>query len=229
MEAEGRCHDITINGFTTILFMALFKCCSLSAQTADAPKPLYLGYEISLGTSPYTLKSDIPQLTNLRVSNLGGTVGTVLANQRYKLKANMGMYYSDNSVPYTFDLWTGTMSTNIYLLRLQEVKYRTLEPYIVSGASIKQIKFYGNYLDYTQQNFSVSEEQLLAKEVSTQFIIGLGTEFQLESDDAQFIHFFAEMSLGLPVMIRSSRAAFDNTRPAYPLCISVGLSFGEIK
>ncbi|MEJ0032779.1 MAG: hypothetical protein WDO15_21525 [Bacteroidota bacterium] len=201
----------------------------MQAQTVEVTNPFYVGYEVSIGMPYYTLKSDIPQLANLHVSNFGVTAGTILANQRYKLKANAGLYYSDSSVPYTLDLFTGNISTSIYLLRLREINYHTLEPYIVGGASVKQITFYGSYLDYTQHNFSISDEHLLGRVVSTQFNIGLGTEFQLESDQAQFIHFFTEITLGLPLIIRSTNTAFDNTRPTYPLCISVGLSFGEIR
>jgi hypothetical protein len=195
-----------------------------------ATKPLYLGIEGSLGYIFHSLKSDIPKLNKLRVSYIGGTVGGVMANQLGKLKANVGLYYSDASTPYTFDLLTGNLSTNLYLLRIGKIKYHTLEPYVIGGVSLQQIKFYGMYLnDGTQQNYSISEEELLGKTRTTQFSAGLGAEFQLESDYGDFIHLFAEVVYGIPAADRSSREVFNQTHILNPVTISIGISLGKIR
>jgi hypothetical protein len=196
----------------------------------ETDRPLYVGFEVSLGHSSYTLQSDIPQLSNLMVSYFGGAAGGVLANQLGKLKANIGLYYSDASAPYTFDLLTGNVSANLYLLRIRQVKYHTLEPYLVGGVSAQQTKFYGTYLnDGMRQNYSTAEEQLLGKVATTQFNVGLGAEYQLKNDQGNFIFLFAEVVCGVPVATRHTREAFDRTHIINPVSISVGVGFGKIK
>lgn len=201
-----------------------------SNNRVETDKPLYLGLEGSLGYMFSKLKSDIPRLNALRVSYFGGTAGGVLANQLGKVKANVGLYYSDDSTPYTFDLLTGNISTNLYLLRLQHIKYHTFEPYIVGGVSLRQTKFYGTYLDEsTQKNLSTSEQPLLGKVVTRQFHVGVGAEYQLENDQGDFIHLFAEVAYGVPVATRCTREVFDRTHILNPVSVSVGISFGKIK
>lgn len=257
MTAKGRLEENSIKGcLFVILFLVLsLKSCAVNGQTLPAnikeygygtdrylsadsscnnsgetDKPLYLGYEVSVGNNSNTLKSDIPQLNNLRVSYFGGTAGGVLANQLGKVKANVGLYYSEASTPYTFDLLSGNISANLYLLRLRQIKYHTLEPYIVGAVSLHQTKFYGRYLNESaQQNFSTSEEQLLGKVVGTQFNVGLGAEYQLENDQGDFIHLFAEVACGVPVATQCTREVFDRTHITNPVSISVGISFGKIK
>lgn len=195
-----------------------------------ATKLVYLGYEGSFGYTVHALNSNIPQLNKLRVAYIGGTAGGVMANQRGKLKANIGLYYSDDSTPYTFDLFTGSLSANLYLLRLGRIKYHTLEPYVKGGASLQQIKFFGTYLNTgAQQNFSTSEEELLGKTVTTQFTVGVGAEYQLESDYGDFIHLFAEVVYGIPGVVRSTREVLDQTYVINPVTICVGISFGKIR
>lgn len=194
-------------------------------------KLLYLGYELALGRPIYTLKSDLSELNNLRVSNLGVIVGGVAANKFGKLKVNGGLYYSDASLPYSFDLFTAGLSANVYLLRIGNPKYHTVEPYFICGVSQQHIKFYGHYLDQHQgkRNYSTSEEQFLGRGITTEFNVGLGAEYQLENDQGDFIHLFAEVTYGVPVATRCTREVFDRTRIINPVAINVGISFGKIK
>lgn len=195
-----------------------------------ANKLLYLGIEGSFGYTYYELSSDISRLNKLRVSYLGGTVGGVMANPRGKLKANVGLYYSDASTPYTFDLLTGNLSANLYLLRMGQIRYHTLEPYVTGGVSLQRIKFFGTYLDDgSPKNYSTSEEELLGRTVTTQFNVGLGAEYQLESDEGGFIHLFVEVVYGIPAVMRSSREVFEHTHSINPVTLSVGISFGKIR
>jgi hypothetical protein len=193
-------------------------------------KPLYLGYELALGTPAYTLKSDLSEFDRLRVTNLGVVVGGVIATTLGKLTGSAGLYYSDASLPYSFDLFTGGLSANVYLLRLGKARYHTVEPYFLGGISQQHIKFYGNYLDRTgTRNNSQSEEPYLGKEVTTQFNLGMGAEYQLENDQGDFIHLFAEVAWGIPVATRSTRRIFDRTHIVNPVTINIGIGFGKIK
>src|SRR5687768_3177659 len=134
MTAKGKLEENSIKGcLIVILFLFLsLKSCIAKGDTMTfhnqeygyethryllndsaskkTDKPLYLGYELALGTPAYTLKSDLSQLNHLRVSNLGVIVGGVAGNKFGKLKVNAGLYYSNASLPYSFDLFTGSLS-----------------------------------------------------------------------------------------------------------------------
>jgi hypothetical protein len=254
MTAKSRLEGNSIKGWLiVILFLFLsLKSCVVKGQalpsgikeygyTADpylltdsvskkTDKPLYLGYELALGRPIYTLKSNLSELNHLPVSNLGVTAGGIAANKFGKLKVNAGLYYSDASLPYSFDLFTGGVSANVYLLRIGNPKYHTIEPYFIGSISQQRIKFYGNYLDENgTHNYSTSEEEFLGKVITTQFNVGLGAEYQLENDHGDFIHLFAEVACGVPVATQCTREVFDRTHITNPLSISVGISFGKIK
>lgn len=249
MTAKRRFRDNTIKGWMiVILFLFLsLKSCLVNGQsttslrystdrqppidtvTDKTDNPLYLGYELALGTPIYTLKSDLGELNHLRVGNLGIIAGGVIANRFGKLRANVGMYYSDDNVPYSFDLFTGEIAANAYLLRIVHPKFHTVEPYFTGSISQHHIKFYGNYLDQgVIRNYSRSEEPFLGKSVTTQFNVGLGAEYQLENDDGDFIHLFIEVAYGIPFTTRCSREVFDRTHIINPFTINVGVSFGKI-
>lgn len=200
------------------------------SDSGKTNKPLYLGYELALGRPIYTLKSDLSELNHLRVNNFGASVGGVVANKFVNLKGNAGLYYSDASLPYSFDLFTAGVSANVYLLRIGDARYHTVEPYFIGSISQQQIKFYGNYLGQNgTRNYSMSEEQFLGKEVTILFNVGLGAEYQLENDHGDFIHLFAEVACGVPFATRCTREVFNRTHIINPVSISAGISFGKIK
>ncbi|MGE0590244.1 MAG: hypothetical protein AB7O48_16815 [Cyclobacteriaceae bacterium] len=254
MTAKRRLEENSIKGLLiVILFLFLsLKSCVAMGQTMAFPdqeygytedryllsdstiektgNPLYLGYELALGRPIYTLKSDLTELNQLRVSNLGVIVGGVVANKFGKLKANAGLFYSDASLPYSFDLFTGGLSANVYLLRIGNQKYRSVEPYFIASVSQQHISFYGNYLDQIgTHNYSTSEEQFLGRGVTTQYNVGLGAEYQLENGQGDFIHLFAEVAYGVPFATRCNSEIFDRTRIINPVSVNVGISFGKIK
>ncbi len=255
MTAKRRLDENGIKGgLIVILFLFLsLKSCATKAMTFDnqdygcvadrylladsargksikTDKPLYLGYELALGKPIYTLNSDLAELNRLRVNNLGVTAGGVVANKFGKLKGKAGLFYSDASLPYTFDLFIGELSANAYLLRFGDAKYHNVEPYFIGSISQQHVKFYGNYLDQTgTRNYSTSEERFLARGVTTQLNVGLGAEYQLENDQGDFIHLFGEVAFGIPVATRCTREVFDRTHIINPFTISVGISFGKIK
>ena len=254
MTAKRRLEENSIKGWLiVILFLLLsLKWCVVKGETmtfhhqeygygadwylmADSTsekinRPIYLGFELAIGAPVYTLKSDLTALNHLRVSNLGASAGGIVANKFGKLRVNAGLYYSDATIPYSFDLLTAGVSANVYLLRIGDARYHTVEPYFIGGISQQHIKFYGNYLDQNvTRNYSSSEQPFLGKGVTTQLNVGLGGEYQLENDQGDFIHLFAEVTCGVPVATRCTREVIDRTQIISPVSISVGTSFGNIK
>ncbi len=202
------------------------------AATFQRPRkyPVYRGFEIALGFPSYTLQSSIPQLNHLQTTFIGSTLGGVFANQIGKVKANVGMFYSGSSVPYTIDMLQGGVSANLYLLRLKQIKFHSIEPYAAVGVSHQQAKFYGTYLDQgAYSNNSTADEPLLGRAGWTQMSIGTGVEFQLENDHYQCIHLFTELCYGVPFQFDRSKGPFAKTRNQNPWWISVGIHVGMSK
>jgi hypothetical protein len=195
-----------------------------------APK-LYKGLELSMGFPNYLLKSNIAQLNGLHVNYIGTNVGTVLANPFGKVKANIGAYWSEPSVPYTMNMLQGGISGSIYLLRLKKVKYHSFEPYVVAGLVFQQTKYYGTYLLNAENasNYSAGNQPVVGKTGYSQLNAGLGVEYQLVNDDNQFIHVFTELSYGMPLFWSASNQSLSGTRASNPATISMGINFGICK
>jgi len=192
--------------------------------------PIYMGYEIALGIPHYLLRSDLYQIDGMGIGSFGISAGGVLANPYAKVRATAGLFYSNANLPYSFDLLTGSLLTNLYLLRPAHARYRTFEPYLLSGIACQQISFYGNYLDNgTAKNYSTSQEPFLGKNLNTQLLTGLGVEYQFENNDHRFIHLFLEAAYGFALSTHSTRDVFDQTRITQPYTIRLGISFGKIK
>jgi hypothetical protein len=198
--------------------------------------PTYLGGELSLSFPQYNLKSQIAELAGLHVSYIGTNLGGMVGSPIGKLKANVGMYYSNPSVPYTIDMMQGSLAASVYVLRLKKVKYHSFEPYAGVGFTYQGTKFYGNYLPFTDNgistqttNYSVTDPPLLGKTGFALLNLTTGVEYQLESTCNLFIHLFAEVNYGVAVSSAASNHSFSGTAPASPASVSVGINFGILK
>ena len=196
---------------------------------------VYLGGEISLAFPQYSLKSRIGALQGLRVNYIGTNLGGVMGNAIGKLKANVGLYYSEPSVPYAMEMFQGAIAGTLYILRIKKVKHHSFEPYVMLGLAHQQTKFYGNYLPHIDNgvvpptNYSVSEQPLIGKAGFIQMNTGVGVEYQLESCNATFIHLFAEIGYGVLISSNASNASFSGTRLSNPTTLSLGIHFGIVK
>ncbi len=220
--AVGQSHEPRVNN--------RYKSDSMHTIQGPPKYPVYRGFEITLGFPTYTLQSSIPQLNRLEATFIGSTLGGVLANHLGKIKANVGMYYSGSSVPYTINMLQGGISGSIYLLRLKQVRFHAIEPYATVGVSHQQAKFFGTYLHqdvYT--NASVTTEPLLGRAGWTQLSVGTGFEFQLVNGNHQFVHLFVESCYGIPFEFDRSQGEFANTRNRNPWGITLGVNFGVSK
>jgi len=256
-------HRLRDNSFKGVIISSLFiilsfKSCTVSAQSSrealdkilykkvktleDSIKklnprkfPIYFGGELSLTHTQYELKSKLPQLSNLPVAFLGTNLGGVLGNPMGKVKANAGLYYSDDSVPYTIDMLQAAVSTSVYFLRLNKVKYHTIEPYASIGFSFQKSTFRGNYLATDDNNapidsnYSTSDSPVLGRTGHGIMNMALGVEFQLESEANLFIHLFAEAGYGVALASTSSRKEFQGTAPSSISSFSLGINFGILK
>ncbi len=198
---------------------------------ARPQNPVYIGYEIAVGVPVLYLKSNIRNLQGLCVPFIGGKIGSVISNEKGKLKGYAGLYYSDSSVPFDFDLLEGGMSANVYVLRLKQGKYHTIEPYIVADISYHVVKYYGCYLpNQSESDASMRDNApFLGNTASTQIRFGAGFEYQMENTRNKFIHLFTESGVGMPVSTTASNHSLAKTNPINQIWVSLGLNFGMIR
>lgn len=195
----------------------------------QGPGYTYFGYEISVGAQYQTFTSQLQQIHNLPVTELGARAGVRIANTIGALRAFAGLHYADANVPYTIDMLEGGLSSQVYLLRLNKRAYHTLEPYAGAGIIYQQAQFYGTYLSTEHTNKSVSEEPYLGHVSWLQAHAALGIEYQLESESQHFLHFFLEARAGTPFLFHASNRAFAGTEAETPIGFQFGVSFGKFR
>jgi hypothetical protein len=203
-----------------------------SARKLEPRKyPVYRGAEIAMAFPEYVLKSKIANLDGLKMRYIGTNLGGTLANPIGKIKANVGLYYSDASVPYSMIMLQAAVSANLYFLRLKEVKYHRFEPYASIGFTHQQSKYYGTYLfnSEVQYNYSTTQAPLIGRTGYTQANLGGGVEYHMTDHQNTFIHLFAECNYGIPLSWSASNGSFSGTRATNPMMIAVGVNFGILK
>jgi hypothetical protein len=194
-------------------------------------RPIYMGFDISIGSQQNQIKSNIEKINALPVKYFGGMVTGILANPVGKIKGGIGMYHSGDNVPFTFDLVAANLTVNLYVLRINEIKYHTIEPYVFAGVSQTRISCYGNYLlpGTSQTNFSMSEQPYLGKVGTSHVLVGAGAEYQLENHSSDFVHLYAEVSYGSSVYSQRTESMLAKSSIPKCLWVTVGISFGKVK
>ncbi|MFN8342308.1 MAG: hypothetical protein U0V64_11620 [Cyclobacteriaceae bacterium] len=192
-----------ISLFVSTLFLAITSHAQSSTRLQQNSHLIRRGYEVSTSIPLYTIQSNIPLYNGLKGSFNGVNLGYLLASDYYKVKALAGMFYAGSSFQQTIINFNGGVAANFYLFGSLEVTSTLLNP-TASGATRQQFNFYGGSI-FNDNNQSVSEERYLGNVSSWQASVGIGSEFQLENDLNQFVHFFAEIKYN---------AAFGNAASA---------------
>lgn len=185
-----------------------------------------LGVELSVGAPHFKLQSNIAELNNLRTSYFGFNLGAVFATDYSKIKVTAGMYTSDDSVPYEIDFFQGGVSWSLYLLRMEGLQSHAIEPYFILGANLMHTRFYGNYLGPdVATNYSASNPPYLGKAGYLFANVGIGAEYQLESETLKFIHIFGQATYGVPGIAVYSDRAFSQTTAMGSVSYTFGINF----
>jgi hypothetical protein len=187
----------------------------------------YFGYEIAMGLKASILHSDVAQLNSLRNGQINTTVGIVFLNEIGKLRANVGLSYSDGRVPYSINTAEGGLMGNLYLLRLINKKSSFIEPYFVGRVGYQGARFFGTYLSKDQiTNYSQCDLPAIGRISWVNTLAGLGADFKIANEEQYFIHLFGEIMTGANFLSRSSVSDLANTRATNPLRVTFGISFG---
>ena len=185
------------------------------------------GLEGGLGIQSATIKSDIAELNNLSWVAEGGRILFVSGNSTLMTKCGLGFYYSASNVPQTIDLFYSELSVNFYPLSLTTARSIRINPYLVAGAFYNLYKFGGTYLGENTEprNFSIADENYLAKINQINVHLGAGIEYRL-IDERQFLNLFAEGTCAAPILSGTQVAAFEQTTTAKNVQAHVGVRFG---
>lgn len=117
-----------------------------TAQYSERYIPIsYLGVELNGGTRMFSLKSDIPQLNNLRITEEGFNAAIFAGSEVAVGKLKYGFYRSAKAVREKIEMQEGELSINAFPLYLFKVKSKLIKPYAVASLDISNLKFFGNY------------------------------------------------------------------------------------
>ena len=182
---------------------------------------------MSMSVRNMVLDSDIPELRQLVVRQVGANVGGVWGNSIVKVRPRVGLFYSDGSVPHTIDMAELAVAGNFYILKKFNKRERRVEPYLVGNISYQGMKFFGSYLDRdVRANYSVTKEKMLGRVDAVRATAGIGGEIQLWSSAGQFIHFYSEVLTGASVHTMGSNESFDDTFSRRPVRLTIGMAVG---
>ena len=115
-----------------------------------------IGFEASMGTRSFRLKSDISVINKMAVPMEGASFGAIIGNKFYRVKLKQGFFNSADAVAQKFQMSETKGILNLYLLQsLLNNKPKYFEPYFITSIDRSLVKFYGSYVE-TKNNTSTS-------------------------------------------------------------------------
>ena len=188
------------------------------------------GIEVSFGARNFMLKSDVPELNNLDVSEEGGSAAFIFGNTYSRIVARLaGLYYSNSATKRTIDLVEMEINSNVYLLRAMQLPAKKADAYFLAGLSHQSMKFYGHYIDKTERaekEGSPGREPFLGTINTTNLNLGFGMEYRIQAE-RDFVHFFAEAKTNFQLGASANINSFENTSIENPYALNVGVRFGR--
>lgn len=207
-----------------IVLVSLLQFHTSNAQINIRPKS-HAGISVSFGSRSNKVSSNHTAIDNMKLMEVGGSVGVLWGNNIVETKLALGYYYSASSVAHTVDLINLESAIQFYPLQAITGKTHKINPYVSTGLTANQYKFYGFYAGNEGViNYSVSIEPYLGNVTSYFGSVGAGLEVNLLDQD-DFVKLFAEVNYHSALLQKSSDL-FTNTRVSNQVSIQVGVSFG---
>jgi hypothetical protein len=115
-----------------------------------------IGFEASMGTRSFRLKSDISVINKMAVPMEGASFGAIIGNKFYRVKLKQGFFNSADAVAQKFQMSETKGILNLYLLQsLLKNKPKYFEAYLITAVDHSLMKFYGSYVE-TKNNTGTS-------------------------------------------------------------------------
>jgi hypothetical protein len=200
----------------------------VSFAEAQSSRGNHVGLEGTFGVRAFTIKSDIPELSNLKVLEEGGSAGFVMGTPFIKLNTRaVGFYYSAASTSRTIDMFEIETTVNFYPLQLLKNYSSPINFFITGGLTMDKIKFFGHYLsaDESNINYSNIREPYLGSITQINATGGFGVEYKMPN--VNFVTLFSEVRVGLPIQTVTKGGHFENTSIQDYTAVCIGVSFGK--
>jgi len=217
--------NILLNTTTSlILLFVMLHFTTSDAQINNHVKD-HVGFSVSFGSRSNKIISNHAAINGMKLLEEGGSAGVLWGNSVMETKLTVGYYYSASRVAHTVDLINIESAVKLYPLHLITGKTSRVEPYLSTGISANNYKFYGFYAgNETAPNYSLSMEPYLGNLNSYIGSIGAGLEVNLLNED-NFIKVFTEVNYQSTLFQKSSDL-FKHTQLSNQLVINLGVSFG---
>lgn len=223
---------------TTFLVVAFFSFYHANAQdiTEDVEEEesnsffSHRGIEASIGMRQFTLKSDVPELSNLQVLEEGGSAAFVCGNSYSRLVVRVaGLYYSNSSTRRTIDLLEMEINSNIYILKALNIPAKKVDAYVLAGISNQHMKFFGHYIDKSnraEKKGAAGREPYLGRINTTNINLGIGIEYKMQAE-RDFVHIFVEAKTHFELASSTDVTPLENTSIGDFYGVNLGVRFGR--
>ena len=209
-----------------ILLLALLGIYSCTVQAQPLTPIKYVGLEASFGFRTFMVNSNIEKIDGMQAGQEGGSLGVVFGNDLLMTKLRAaGFFYSNANTPQVQQLFETAALVNFYPFELIRNNRAKVRPYITAGLSMDNVKFFGRYVDVSSVKKNNAYDPYLGKLTQWNIHGGLGVEYSFPSV-CDFIHLFAEVTMGTPIQSFASTNAFESTSIGRFTSMSAGVSFG---
>lgn len=205
-------------------------CVVLLLQSFFADAQTRKGFNVGFGAQRSTISSDIEQINDKQLLQMGGSVGFLYGNHKITSHFAAGYYSSTQSCPGTLDRYTLSARVKVFPLSWLSNKSRVVNPYLVTGASYDNLRFYGYYINREPgvTNWSQVEAPYLGSINQVNAGVGGGFSFAI-LEQFDFIRLYSEVWYGKNLSSRNSDQAFNNTTLKNQMQINLGLTFGAVR
>ena len=205
-------------------------CVVLLLQSFLADAQTRKGFDVSLGSQHSAISSDIEAINEKQLLQMGGSIGFLYGNQKIASHLTAGYFSSAGNCPGTLDRYTVAARAKIFPLAWLSRKSRLVNPYITTGVSYDNSRFYGYYINREpgMTNWSQAEAPYLGGLNQVNAGVGGGFSFAI-LQQFEFIRLYSEVWYGNNLSTRSSDDAFNNTTLKNQMQINLGLTFGAVR
>ena len=216
------------NLLKVVFFMLM--CVMLLLQTFFAGAQTSKGLDVAFGWQRATIDSDIAQIDEKQLLQVGAAVGFHYGNNNLSSHLSAGYYSSAQNCPGTLDRYALAARVKVFPLSWLTDKSHTINPYITTGVSYDHLRFYGFYISREPgiTNWSQAEAPYLGS--INQVNAGLGAGLSVAIfPELDFIRLYSEVWYRKNLSSQGSDQAFNNTALKNQMQISLGLSVGAVR
>lgn len=217
------------NAIKVILIILLFVVLMLKSMLGNAQRQI--GLEAQFGVQSFSIESNIETINGMNVLQEGGTLGVVYGGNAFRTHLQLaGFYYSAASVKRTVDQFRTGFYTTIHPVALMTGNVVKVSPYVVTGASYTDLRFFGHYLNNADAkvNYSTTQEPYIGSIKRINGRVGLGLEWN-KHIGKNFIQVFGEGVYAAPLVENANREVLKGTSATEMISFHVGVRAGLLK